>query len=269
MQEISIYLYPNNLDAFTNLDTWDGMRYRRVYNRNLKLYGGVDNKIKIQVRNVDQKPVNLTGSTMVFTLVSRDSQELLLEKDCSVYDITTGALTVSISKSELLDIEPGLYNYSIRRETRTAIDNDEYIVNASYPLYVDSQYDAIGTIEVLGNISGNATTSKVTKEWIKKLVYDKVTIDDDYFISGIVDAQPQFGTPQTLHSFQVYMTNYTGDFEIQGSLSEGGNPGTWVVLSSQSYTNKSMDFLNIVGKWNFFRFKYSPDSGTVDKVLYR
>jgi hypothetical protein len=269
MQEISIYLYPNNLDAFTNLETWDGMRYRRVYNRNLKLYGGVDNKIKIQVRNVDQKPVNLTGSTMVFTLVSRDSQELLLEKDCLAYDITTGALTISISKTELLDIEPGLYNYSIRRETRTALNNNEYVVNASYPLYVDSQYDAVGTLEMLGNISGNATKSVVTKEWVKKLVYDQPTGVADYFVSGIVDAQPQFGTPQTLHSFQVYMTNYTGNFEVQGSLSEGGNPGTWVVLSTQNYTDKTMDLINVIGKWNFFRFKYAPTIGTVDKVLYR
>lgn len=269
MQEISFYLYPNNIDAFTNLDTWDGMRYRKVYNRNLKLYGGVDNKIKIQVRNVDQKPVNLTGFTMVFTLVGRDSQELLLEKDCTAYDIATGALTVTFTKSELLDIEPGLYNYSIRRETRSTLDSDEYTVTGSYPLYVDSQYDAIGTLEVLENVSGNATPSAVTKEWVKKLVYGDPYVSDPFYLSGIVDAQPQFGTPQTQHSFQIYMTNYTGTFKIQGSLSEGGNPGTWVDLYSTTYTDKTLDFQNITGKWNFFRFQYQPTHGTVDKVLYR
>ena len=269
MQEISIYFYPNNLDVFTNLDSWDGMRYRKVYNRNIKLHGGVDNKIKIQVRNVDQKPINLTGHTLVFTLVSRDSQELILEKDCDIYDITTGALTVSITESELLDIEPGLYNYSLRRETRTAIDSDEYEVETSYALYIDSQYSAVATLEILGNIKGNPVPSTVTKEWVKKLVYDQPSGDQDYYISGIVNAQPQLSTPQTLHSFQVYMTDYTGTFEIQGSVSEGGNPGTWVTLTTETYTDETIDFLNITGKYNFFRFKYSPDSGTVDKVLYR
>ena len=269
MQEISFYLYPNNIDAFTNLDTWDGMRYRKVYNRNLKLYGGVDNKIKIQVRNVDQKPVNLTGSTMVFTLVSRDTQELLLEKDCTAYDISTGALTITFTKAELLGIESGLYNYSIRREVRSSIDSDEYTVSSSFPLYVDSQYDAIGTLEVLDNVSGNPTASSVTKEWVKKLVYNNPVVTTDYYISGIVDARPQFSDPQTLHTFQIYMTNYTGSFKIQGSLSEGGNPGTWVDLYSTTYTAQTADFQNITGKWNFFRFQYDPTTGTVDKVLYR
>jgi hypothetical protein len=269
MQEISFYLYPNNIDAFTNLDTWDGMRYRKVYNRNLKLYGGVDNKIKIQIRNVDQKPVNLTGSTMVFTLVSRDTQELLLEKDCTAYDITAGALTVTFSKAELLGIESGLYNYSVKRETRSVINANEYLVTSSFPLYVDSQYGATGTLEILENVSGNAVPSVVTKEWVKKLVYDNPSGTTDYYISGIVDAQPQFGTPQTLHSFQIYMTNYTGTFKIQGSLSEGGNPGKWVDLYSTTYTSKALDFQNITGKWNFFRFQYDPTTGTVDKVLYR
>ena len=269
MQEISFYLYPNNIDAFTNLDTWDGMRYRKVYNRNLKLYGGVDNKIKIQVRNVDQKPVNLTGSTMVFTLVSRDTQELLLEKDCTAYDISIGALTVTFTKDEMLNIESGLYNYSIRREVRSSIDSDEYTVSSSFPLYVDSQYDAIGTLEVLDNVSGNPTESTEIKEWVKKLIYTDNTGDSDYYVSGIVDAQPQFGTPQTLHSFQIFMTNYTGTFKIQGSLSEGGNPGVWVDLYSTTYTTQTSAFQNITGKWNFFRFVYDPTTGTVDKVLYR
>lgn len=269
MQEISFYLYPNTIDAFTNLDTWDGMRYRKVYNRNLKIYSGVDNKFKIQVRNVDQKPVNLTGSTMVFTLVSRDSQELLIEKDCTAYDVTTGALTITLTRSELLDLEAGLYNYSIRRETRTTINANEYTVTSSLPLYVDSQYGAVGTIEILGNILGSPLRSLETKEWVKKLIYTDASGNSDYYVSGIVDADPEFGTPQTLHSFQIYMSNYTGTFKIQGSLSEGGNPGVWVDLYSTTYTAKSKAFHNITGKYNFFRFQYDPTVGTVDKVLYR
>jgi len=269
MQEFSFYLYPNNIDVFTNLDTWDGMRYKKVYNPNLKVYGGVDNKIKIQVRNVDQKPVNLTGYATVFTLVSRDKQKIVLEKDCESYDITQGALYLTITREELLSIEKGLYTYSLRREVRSAVDNDEYLVTSSFPLYVDSQYGAMGVIEIDDNIKGNLNATSVTKEWTKKLVYNTPSGNDDYFISGLVDARPQFNTPQTLHSFQVYMTNYTGEFEIQGSLSEGGNPGTWVTISNTSYTEKTIDLINITGKWNFFRFKYSPETGTVDKVLYR
>lgn len=269
MQEISFYLYPNNLDVFTNLDTWDGMRYNKVYNPNIKIYGGVDNKIKIQVRNVDQKPINLTGFTMVFTLVSRDTQKLILEKDCTVYDIAQGSLSVNLLASELEGIEKGLYNYSIRRETRNTINSEEYLVISSSPLYVDSQYGAVGTLEVLDNVKGNPVYSTVCKEWVKKLVYNTPSGNDDFYISGIVDARPQFNTPQTLHTFQIFMNNYTGTFKIEGSISEGGNPGVWTTVYDTSYSEQTMDVQNITGKYNFFRFQYNPNLGSVDKVLYR
>lgn len=269
MQEISLYLYPNTVTVFTNLDTWNKMRYRKVYNHNLKLFGGADNKIKIQVRNVDQKPVNLTGFSLVMNIISRETKELILQKNCVPYDITQGTFSIIFGQNELLDIESGLYDYAIVRETRTTVNTSEYLVTSSYPLYGDPQYDAIGTLEILSNVKGGIKPSVVTKEWVKKLVYNQTPPNKDYWISGIVDAQPQFSTPQTLHSFQIYMKNYTGEFKIEGSLSEGGNPGTWVTLSNTNYVNGNMDFKNITGKWNFFRFQYIPTSGTVDKILYR
>ena len=56
MHLISVYLYQNKIDVFTNAATaWQTERYRRVYNRNIKIYRGVDNRIDIQVRNSDQK----------------------------------------------------------------------------------------------------------------------------------------------------------------------------------------------------------------------
>ena len=81
MQQISVYLYPNNIDVFTNVGAWTTERYRKVYQRNIKVYGGMDNRIKVQVKNADQKSLNITGSTVVFTIVGRDTQELILEKD--------------------------------------------------------------------------------------------------------------------------------------------------------------------------------------------
>ena len=75
MQLISVYLYPNKIDVFTNASAaWQTKRYRRVYNRNIKIYRGVDNRIDLQVRNSDEKAADTTGSTLVFNLVERETQ---------------------------------------------------------------------------------------------------------------------------------------------------------------------------------------------------
>ena len=71
MQINSIYLYPNKLDVYTSdTATWTAERNRMVYNRNLKVYRGSDNRIDLQLRNGDQKAYNATGSTIIFNLVN-------------------------------------------------------------------------------------------------------------------------------------------------------------------------------------------------------
>ena len=109
MQFNPVYLYSNKLDVFTEqLAAWTTERYRKVYNRNLKIYKSVDNRIDIQVRNSDQKTMNITGSTLVFNLVARDTQDLVFHKDFTNQDSLTGKVTITISEEELFDLDPDL-----------------------------------------------------------------------------------------------------------------------------------------------------------------
>jgi hypothetical protein len=72
----------------------------------------------------------------------------------------------------------------------------------------------------------------------------------------------------------LFCTNYTGSVIIQGSISEGGNPGVWVDVETLVLTAETLTYQNITGKYNWFRVKHTPNklitnNGTVDKVLYR
>jgi hypothetical protein len=267
MQQISVYLYPNNIDVFTNVGAWTTERYRKVYQRNIKVYGGIDNRIKVQVKNADQKSLNITGSTVVFTLVGRDTQELILEKDCTVTDLVTGKINVTLTAADLLDIETGSYQYSLHRETRTTINANEYLVTEKTPLYSDSQYGTLGTIEVAHSIYGAATDSNAIKVFsLHKSFGENFT---DFYVSSIIDAKPEVSAPNSLHTFQFYFTNYSGSMIIQGSLSDGGNPEVWADVATLNFENAANDYHNLTGKYNWFRIKHTPTSGTVDKVLYR
>ena len=294
MQLNPIYLYPNKLDVFTNpAASWTAERFRKVYNRNLKIYRSVDNRLDFQVRSGDEKTVNMTGSTLIFVLISRDTQDEILRKDCTVLDATEGKFIVTITEEEILELEPGFYSYSIVKEIRTQIDDDNHLVTDKRVLYVDSQFGGIGTIEVLGDVLGTVSPSQEVTTFSKVVDYDTplgVSGDapfelprpnyarhtpntgfEEYFISSIIDTNSQLVTASSLHTFQFYIDNYQGTITIQGSIDEqGATPSIWTDVTE--LTSNESQFVNITGKWNWFRVKHQPtaeNTGTVDKILYR
>lgn len=294
MQLNSIYLYPNRLDVFTDpAAEWTAERFRKVYNRTIKIYRSVDNRLDFQVRSGDEKTVNMTGSALVFNIIHRETQDVILQKDCQVVDIAAGKFIVTVTEDELLDIESGLYSYSILKEIRTAIDDDNYSVIDRKVLYVDSQFGGIGTVEVVGDVLGTVSPSQEITTFSKVVDYDNplgvsseaafelprpnyarhtpTTGFEEYYISSIIDANSQLVTAGSLHTFQFYIDSYDGVITLQGSIDDqGATPSNWTDISELS-TNENQ-FVNVIGKWNWFRIKHAPsadNTGTVDKILYR
>jgi hypothetical protein len=265
MQLNSVYLYPNKINVFTNfLADWQTERYRQVYNRNLKLYRSVDNKIDLQVRNSSQKATRITGTALVFNIVTRDTKDLVLQKDCAIQSAVDGMASVVINSADLIGIESGFYNYSLVQEVRTEIDADNYTVSSRTPMYVDSQYGTIGTLEVNGDVFGEINESLMIDKFALINPATTGNIEPLYYTSSLIDAIGHTQVPQSLHTFQMYFTNdYTGTINIQGSLSEGGNPHVWTDLESFDVVDqRSPVYKNVVGKYNFFRVKHYPDSAT-------
>jgi len=275
MQFNPVYLYVNKLDVFTTpTDTWSTERYRRVYNRNLKIFRGVDNRIDIQVRNSDQKASNIAGSTLVFNLVNRDTKDLVLQKDFTAMDLATGKVTVIIIADDLLDLDTGFYNYSIIKEVRSTVDSTDYTVTSKMPLYMDSQYSTVGTLEITGDVYGgvadsvNVSTFNYTNPFTQG--------EDEpapWYVSEIIDAAPNTSPAYPVHTFQFYTTNYTGTVEIQASLdAQGATPREtkWATIATVNLLTER--YKNVTGKYNWFRIKHTPatnNTGTVDKILYR
>lgn len=264
MQHSPVYLYPNKIEVYTSLVDSAVGGFRKVYQRNLKIYRSVDNKVDIQVRNCDQKAISITGENIVFSLTASDTQELLLEKDATVIDDSSeqrGRVAITISENDLLSLESGYYDYSVRSEIRNYFDDGSYTVTSSKILYVDSQFGAKGIIEIAGDINGRLQPSIQIKEFSRYL-------DDDgksYFISSIINAEPKITGPTDLHTFQFYTTDYLGEAVIQGSLEDAANPLIWVDIPDSAFLNGGNNFdpveenyKNITGKWNWFRIKHSP-----------
>lgn len=266
MQFNPVYLYSNKLDVFAEqMAAWTTERYRKVYNRNLKIYKSVDNRIDIQVRNSDQKTMNITGSTLVFNLVVRDTQDLVLQKDFNAQDLSSGKVTITLTENELYDIDPGFYNFSIVKEVRENLNANEYKVTSRIPLYVDSQYGVLANLEILGDVLGTVSPSLLIKEFsLVDPTTSGETSPPPYYISSIIDANKNKGTANGLHTFQFYFNGYDGSITIQGNLdTQGATPRetTWSdVLVFEP--DADVMYKNVIGKYNWFRIKHEPEQTT-------
>jgi hypothetical protein len=269
MQLNSSYLYPNRIDVFTSLlDSWTSERYRKVYNRNLKIYRGVDNRIDIQVKNSDQKSISVSNSSLVFNLVTREGKNLVLKKDCvlvadNLDKNLKGRAYVVLSKQEMLAIETGFYDYSLMMETRTSVGDGEHVVVSSTILYMDSQFDAIGTIEVGEDLSGEISPSIEISSF---LLSDPLASDasvGEFYVSDIIDTNRSIQTAHSFHTFQFFCSGFTGRVEIQGSIEKSATPRDWTTIQEFEFENVVNDYKNVTGKWNWFRIKHSAiDNGT-------
>lgn len=266
MQLNSVYLYPNSITAFS-ASGWTNERFRKVYNKNLKIYKSIDNEIDIQLKNGDQKPISIVNTYVVFNLFSEEKGNLALKKDCIVLSNNQGRVKVKLTEIELNDLDIGYYNYSVVMERRS-YSGSEYTVTSKQVLYVNDQFDPIGILEIVGDVEGNSRPSFTIKEFAYVNPQALGEPEPIYYVSSIIDARPNVYDPQTLHSFQIYTTDYSGDIVIQGSLSEGGNPHVWSDLNTEQDSSQFImldDFSgsiyrNIKGRFNFFRIKHYPTS---------
>lgn len=261
MQFISSYLYPNKIDVFTNsINVWKTERYRQVYQRNLKVYRGVDNRIDIQVKNLDQKPYDITGFFILINIVEKETQELLLQKECETKSISQGKIYVTLTADDLLSINPGHYQYSLIKETRSNIDSTDYTVSSREIVYLDSQYGSEGTIQVFPNVYGESKPSIIIKEFREDL--DQDLNNSPVFYSSIIDAKPYLSNESTVHTFRFYMTDYSGEVVIQGSQSEGANPHEWNDLVTYDVISSDLQYATVAGKYYWLRLKHTPGKVT-------
>ena len=272
----SIYLYRNKVTVFTSADPWTNERNRQVYQRNFKVYRGVDNKLDLQVRNSDQKPYNVNGYTLVFNLVERLTQKLLISKPLTVTSAAQGQITVTLTEAELNNIHAGLYSYSVIKEVR----NDQGATVSKTPLFVDSQYGGMGVIEVFGDLQGEPKESTVIDTFEKIPTYWP---NDGTSNSELGYASPEVSSTDSVHTFAIYQTNYKGTIVIEASLEEGGTPaaGKWTAITPDGEfssnivldgTSSTVFYKNVVGIWKWFRIKHIPatgNTGSIDKVIYR
>jgi hypothetical protein len=271
MQKISSYLYPNRITLLADLAGFN-VEYTNVYQRNIKIYNGVDNVLEFDIKNADQKRIDLaTVSTIRLNIMDASGKKL----PNSPYTVTPtavqGIASVTVPSADLSALTPQYLQYSV-----TAVRN-----GATIPLYADTRFGAVGKIELIG--SATPTTRR-------QVVYDRFSGEINFMgnvinHSSAIPCKFYEAIPTTTMSFEIDITGFIGTIYVEGTKDstisvESFKSGTKLQTYTTSVaTTSTVSFNNVpINDYNYFRITWvypdvmmgaivqSNPYGSVDKI---
>jgi hypothetical protein len=252
MQKIQSYLYPNRIIVIADLAGFT-VENTVVYAKTVKIYKGVDNVIQFDIQNADQKRLNLVTSPLVtnLTLNVMDAGGKALPNSPYTVSTTsiTGIATTTIPSADTANLDAQYLQYSL-----TATDTSSHHI----PLYTDSQFGAVGTIQLVGSA---APTTRANR------VYDRFSGDIN-FMGNVINHSSAIPTkyyeavPITNFSITCNMTGFVGDLYIEGtedstiSVESFKNATriqthSWTTANTGTYIFSNVSFVNPASGQNF------------------
>ena len=207
MQKISSYLYPNRVQLLADLASFN-TEYTNVYQRIVKIYNGIDNTIEFDIKNADQKRIDLApyivDSVSTITMNVMDASGNALPN--SPYTVTPmlvtkGIATVTIPAIDLEGLVPQFLKYSVN------------IVNTL--LYADSRFGAVGTLELVGTAMPVVRPTRF---------YDTFTAEIDLkgapiYHSSAIPSKFYEAVPTATLSFQIGLVGLIGSVWLEAATS--------------------------------------------------
>lgn len=267
MQKLPVYLYTNSYSITLDLDNSRGVN-NVMYQRNIIFQKGLKNKVQIQFKNSDQKPVSISSGTFFFRMFDNNNVMPFQPRQLEVIDdgVTTstrGLALLTLSEGDTADITPKKYTFSI-----TALDTDGSYV----PTYANTYYGVNGTAEIREDVEPFLTESFSTDafNWDRDTPIDRQGVPQMNwwtFSSGTIEVNPALNTNVGLHTFAFYLTKFKGHIDVYGTLEntpsgQGNGNESYALLESVPYSNNftGVDYLNIIGNYTNFKVKYVPDA---------
>ena len=234
-------------------------RWQPVYAKNLKLNLGVDNVILFQFLNQDQKPVNITGATFTFRIISQNGENLLYAQELVTLNAATGRAKVTIPASDTLLLQPQPASWSLEISSGVldqAVLTDDYsgargdidIVNSVFPAFMASQ---------------------------------ELTIPAQAPDSSIYYSSTLTTNGSRLTTFQLDPVNYSGSLRVQGSSDATAYTVEWYDVPFEDLrtgnTVNEVNFvhsfdrvgINVQGYHPYLRLEFGISHGNIDLIQYR
>lgn len=239
------------------LSGFSARAYMPQYSKPLTLNKGVDNIIQFQFLNQEQRPVDVTGKTIVCRILNYEGNELLIQKALTLQLPVTGICALILNATDIENITPqkahytlqipvGEFDYPVFVDQNAGARGDINIVDSILPSFVPSQPVSIPTSQLFPNIShsSNANSNAIT------------------YFSSVIDTQAN-----PVISIQAQYIDYVGDTIIEGSTITNGD---WYPISTHSYNAASETQGYVIkGFHPYIRMKFVSNTGSVTNILSR
>lgn len=261
MYSTTAYLY-QQIQSVLMIDTsgdYFDKRWKPVYSKNLKLNLGVDNVILFQFLNQDQKPVNITGTTLVFRIISQNGKDLLYSREMTALNAANGRAKVTIPSADTKKLQADVASWSI-----------EYVAgDLKQAVFTDDYSGARGTIDIVDSVYPAFSSSRTLT------IPDQAPQDNVYY-SSVISTDGE-----SLVTLQLDTGAFSGTLRVQGSNTGTSQTAEWydidfenlktqTTVSQIVFTNSTdRHAINISGYHPSVRLSLTIDSGTVDQILYR
>jgi hypothetical protein len=250
MQKIQFYLVPNRITVTTDL-VGDGYitEYKKVYQRKIKLYKGIDNTIEIEVRDAGQRRQNVINYDVVLKFYDASHRNMFT----AVGDAITakpGLLSVTITKELIEKVDPQML--SVAAYLRS--NSEEKI------LYIDSQFDLFGHVELKDGFNDK------WEDELEELTVFNWEFDRKQYVSEIGNFGRRINDDYSTAPIKRITVDFEGIYEgtIEAEATRDmstANSVTWTRIfptgSNTDWDASEETSVHYEGDWRFVRFKYS------------
>jgi len=248
MYSTTAYLYQQKTKVLM-IDTggdYFTMRYSPVYAKKLTINKGVDNVLLFEFINQDEKPVNISGSTMIFRLVDQAGVALMNETEMVILNAQYGRAKVTLPAGVLDNVRAQPASYSITRysgnlteavfvDAQAGARADVDIMDSVYPEFFPSTLATIPTTSLSSMTGSTGSGSPATyPDWARNpgavINTSSPILNTEFYSSFIVPTS-------SVTSIQMDLVGYTGTIKIQGA--ENYQSPWYNVSESTQYLNKT------------------------------
>ena len=261
MQLLPRYLVKNNITIVAN-DAGFITEYKPVYQRQIKVYKGIDNTLTFRALNADQKPINIANYTPKFVAYDENKRMVIEHNGTHVVGddsaASRGVFNVTITENDLLNIGAQYLSYNIY-----LVDSD----NQKTLTYSDSHFNGCGTMYLDDcQFPGPAATKSLT-------AFTEDSAAEGLFFTETIDAQPAINGNEALHTAVFYTDDFDGDVIVEGTLdNQVTNDTDWAEIDTLSFTGDETEPtpINFNGVLSYVRFKTSTNpANKITKILIR
>ncbi len=261
MLNLPVYLYTPAIRVFLDLENSTKHGVDIMYHGYAKLAKGVTNTLQFNFLNGDQRPIDVSTKTFVFKLFDYVTNKEVVSKNLTVLDDgetfnLKGKTQLTLTVNDIpTSFKSGQYVYSILQVSNTQL----------LPTYIDGASDLQGKIEVVDGI---------ISKFIPSEELSFLQGQNNIYTSGPISTNRDGKGNNGTHSIQAYFTNFTGNLEIRGSLSNSA-PTSWdacTPITTESYSSEngtSPITITDIDNINYLMFRYTKTIGSIDKILYR